>query len=135
MKKFFGSLALILILSLLIGILTTAGTSVASEASASSGNISDTHARPSVNGQLSVAGTALVDESGNPVQLRGLSSHGLPWYPDFINPNIFRQVSQEWDCDLIRLPVYSEIYCDEGHEPSLTLLKTGITMPLTMTCM
>ncbi len=84
------------------------------------------HARPSVNGQLSVVGTELVDKNGTPVQLKGLSTHGLTWFPDFISDSIFSQVSKEWDCNLIRLPMYSDIYCDEGKEPSLSLLKKGV---------
>ena len=35
-----------------------------------------------VHGQLLVKGTQLTDASGNPVQLRGMSSHGILWYPE-----------------------------------------------------
>lgn len=34
-------------------------------------------AHPSVNGRLHVEGTQLVDQQGRPVQLRGVSTHGL----------------------------------------------------------
>ncbi len=120
MKKIIRLFTAFICISLFLGILMSAATSVAAS------DDQYTPARPSINGQLSVSGTDLVDESGNPVQLRGVSSHGLPWYPDFVNNNIFRQISEEWNCNLVRLPVYSEIYCDEGSEPSLTLLKAGI---------
>ena len=36
-------------------------------------------------GALAVDGAQLVDASGNPVQLRGISTHGLSWYPDYVN--------------------------------------------------
>ena len=72
------------------------------------------HARPSINGQLHVEGIHLVDESGNPVMLRGISTHGLTWYPEFVDNDIFAQISTEWDCNMIRLPLYSEIYCKEN---------------------
>lgn len=35
------------------------------------------------HGQLSVANGGLVDSAGEPVQLRGMSSHGLAWYPQY----------------------------------------------------
>ena len=120
MKKIFGFVSVLLVLSLLAGSLAAGSKAFA----AKSANY--THARPSVNGQLSVSGTELVDKNGTPVQLRGLSTHGLTWYPDFISDSIFKQVSEEWNCNLIRLPMYSEIYCDEGTQPSLSLLKKGI---------
>lgn len=34
----------------------------------------------SLNGQLSVCGTHLCNEHGQPIQLKGMSSHGLQWY-------------------------------------------------------
>ncbi len=33
------------------------------------------------NGQLSVKGTNLVNEKGEIIRLKGMSSHGLMWYP------------------------------------------------------
>lgn len=40
---------------------------------------------PSRYGKLSVQGTRLCAEDGTPVVLRGLSSHGLTWYPEYTN--------------------------------------------------
>ena len=36
-------------------------------------------------GQLQVIGTNLCNQDGQPVQLRGMSSHGLHWYGKFAN--------------------------------------------------
>ena len=83
-------------------------------------------ARPSVNGRLHVDGTQLVDASGNAVQLRGVSTHGLTWYPDFINENLFRQVADDWNGNLIRLAMYASVYCEEGPDESYALMKKGI---------
>ncbi len=33
-----------------------------------------------INGQLKVAGTKLVNQNNYPIQLRGMSSHGIQWY-------------------------------------------------------
>ncbi len=81
--------------------------------------------RPSVNGKLSVNGTKLLDKYGKPVMLRGLSTHGLSWFPGFINEDFFRQLSSDWDCDLIRLAMYSAEYTRNPSE-NLTLLLKGI---------
>ncbi len=83
-------------------------------------------ARPSVNGRLHVDGTQLVDASGNAVQLRGVSTHGLTWYPDFVNENLFRQVADDWGGNLIRLAMYASVYCEEGPDESYALMKKGI---------
>ena len=53
-------------------------------------------ARPSQNGALSVKGTQLVDEKGQAVQLRGISTHGIAWFPDFVNQDAVMQLSKDW---------------------------------------
>ena len=37
------------------------------------------------HGALRVDGASLYDENGNPVVLRGMSSHGISWYPRYLN--------------------------------------------------
>ena len=37
------------------------------------------------HGKLSVKGIDLTDKNGDKVQLRGMSSHGLLWYPEYTN--------------------------------------------------
>jgi cellulose synthase (UDP-forming) len=82
-------------------------------------------ARPSVDGQLSVEGTDIVNEKGEVVQLKGVSLHGITWFPDFINESLFNQVSVDWDANLIRVPVYSDVYPD-SREDCLALTKKAI---------
>ena len=50
---------------------------------------------PESAGALHVEGTRLLDGNGNPVQLRGLSTHGLAWFPDYVNEECFRQFREE----------------------------------------
>ena len=78
-------------------------------------------ARPSVNGALHVEGTSLADAFGQAVQLRGVSTHGLTWFPEFVDPSLFRQISDDWNCNMVRLAMYSELYCGEEREESLFL--------------
>ena len=37
------------------------------------------------HGALHVSGTGLADAKGAPVQLRGVSTHGLAWFPEFVS--------------------------------------------------
>ena len=84
-------------------------------------------ARPSVNGRLHAEGSHLTDAAGQAVHLRGLSTHGLTWYPEMISENLFRQVSDDWNCNLIRLAMYSSDYCTkDGRDRNLELMRKGI---------
>ena len=83
-------------------------------------------ARPSESGRLRVEGAQLVDASGEAVQLRGISTHGLTWYPDFVSENLFRQLAEDWNCNMIRLAMYASVYCADGKEESLELMIRGI---------
>ncbi|MBQ9424840.1 MAG: cellulase family glycosylhydrolase [Erysipelotrichaceae bacterium] len=83
-------------------------------------------ARPKDSGFLHVQGTKIVDEKGYTVVLRGISAHGLTWYPEYINTKLFSQLSKEWNCNLIRLPMYSKIYVEEDRKTSLSVLEKGI---------
>ncbi len=87
-------------------------------------------ARPSVSGRLHVVGANLVDASGEAVQLRGVSTHGLTWFPDYINENLFSQISDDWNCNMIRLAMYSELYCGKDREANLTLMRKGIELAI-----
>ena len=82
-------------------------------------------ARPSTDGQLSVDGMDLVNEDGEKVTIRGVSTHGITWYPDYINSKLFKQLSEEWGADFIRLPMYSEEYLKDKEE-NLKMLNKGI---------
>ena len=60
----------------------------------------------STHGQLSVSGTQLVDKNGAPYQLRGMSTHGLTWFPDYVNEDAFRTLRDEWKTNVVRLAMY-----------------------------
>ncbi|MCR5301803.1 MAG: cellulase family glycosylhydrolase [Lachnospiraceae bacterium] len=81
--------------------------------------------RPSQNGTLSVRAANLVDQNGNIVVLKGVSLHGLTWFPDFINEDLFIRISKEWDANLVRLPVYPEAYIEDP-ETVMALVDRGV---------
>lgn len=88
-------------------------------------------ARPSVNGALRVQGTQLVGKDGRPVQLRGISTHGLAWFPDYVNEPCFQQLHEEWQANVIRLAMYTAEYggfCTGGDQNALKqLIQDGVT--------
>lgn len=83
---------------------------------------------PSVCGALHVEGTQLTDESGRPVQLRGISTHGLQWFPQYVNEDCFRELRQNWNANVIRLAMYTAEggYCEGDKEALKELVKNGV---------
>lgn len=81
-------------------------------------------------GALSVEGTKLVDDNGNGVLLKGISTHGLAWYPDYVNEDCIRQLKEEWGANVFRLAMYTAEYggfCSGGDKESLkALVKDGV---------
>lgn len=60
------------------------------------------------HGKLHVEGTNIVDEHGNPFQLRGVSTHGLGWndYGNFLNKDAFVTLRDDWHCNVYRVAMY-----------------------------
>lgn len=73
-------------------------------------------------GKLRVEGSKLVAENGDAVQLRGISTHGIGWFPQYINKEAFKFMRDEWNINLIRLAVYSEGY----NESQNKIIEDGI---------
>lgn len=80
---------------------------------------------------LHVEGTCLVDDRGNPIQLKGISTHGIAWFPNYINRQCFQQLHEEWNVNVIRLAMYTAEnggYCTDGDRESLkTVVRNGVT--------
>ncbi len=60
----------------------------------------------SIHGQLKVSGRNIVDESNKVFQLKGLSTHGIAWFPDIISKESFKTLRDEWKINSIRLAMY-----------------------------
>ncbi|MCH5274673.1 MAG: cellulase family glycosylhydrolase [Lachnospiraceae bacterium] len=87
-----------------------------------------TQAAPSLCGALHVDGTQLVDEQGRPVQLRGISTHGLQWFPEYVNEDCFRELHEDWKANVIRLAMYTAEggYCEGDKESFKELIANGV---------
>lgn len=57
-------------------------------------------------GQLQVIGTNLCNEAGEPVQLRGMSSHGLHWHGKYANRDVLTWLRDDWNAQLWRAAMY-----------------------------
>lgn len=62
---------------------------------------------PEAYGGLHVSGTNLVDATGSKIQLKGPSTHGLQWFPDYINKDAFKTFRDDWGANVIRLAMYA----------------------------
>ncbi|MBP5481526.1 MAG: cellulase family glycosylhydrolase [Paludibacteraceae bacterium] len=68
------------------------------------------------NGLLTLKGNQLVNECGKPVQLRGMSSHGLAWFPRCYTQESLTALVNDWHIDIFRLAIYTHEwggYCGE----------------------
>lgn len=114
----------------------TAASSAATTAKkASSGSSTSASGKTPVeiHGQLSVSGTNIVDKNGNVFQLRGVSTHGIGWFPEAVSQNNFKVLRDDWGCNAVRLAMYieeswggSEQCYLQDKERNLQLVKKGI---------
>ncbi|GIE97600.1 cellulase family glycosylhydrolase [Paractinoplanes rishiriensis] len=59
-----------------------------------------------INGQLAVCGRQLCNAQGRPIQLRGMSTHGIQWYADCVNDASLDVLAGEWNADILRISMY-----------------------------
>ncbi len=59
---------------------------------------------------LKVEGNHLTDGKGHTVRLKGVSTHGLAWYPQYVNKKAFKRLRDDWKANTIRLALYTEEY-------------------------
>lgn len=90
----------------------------------------DTAGTPVENhGALSVEGTDIVDKNGDIFQLRGVSTHGINWFPDYVNKEAFSSLAG-YGVNAIRLAMYTADYngyCSGGSQKELEdLVDKGV---------
>ena len=63
-----------------------------------------------------------MDSSNNPVQLKGVSTHGLAWFGQYVNEDCFSALKNDWGCSVVRLAMYTAEnggYCADGDKSQL----------------
>ncbi|MGN9806880.1 cellulase family glycosylhydrolase [Micromonospora sp. L32] len=68
-----------------------------------------------INGQLRVCGVNLCNQYGRPIQLRGMSTHGLQWFARCYNDASLDALATDWRADLLRISMYVQ---EGGYETS-----------------
>lgn len=59
-------------------------------------------------GWLKTQGSQLQNEKGEPIQLRGLSSHGIQWFYDIITYENLQTLKKEWNTNVFRIAMYTD---------------------------
>ncbi len=108
------------------------GNAAGSGSNGSSGNSGSGIASGGYYGALQVTGGRLTDANGSPVQLKGVSTHGLAWFPDYVNEDAVAFMHEQWGINVFRLAMYtaeSGGYCvsDKNQKQKLEeLIDTGV---------
>lgn len=76
-----------------------------------------------MNGKLKVVGSQLTSECGNPVQLKGFSSHGLQWFSNCVKTSALDELVNNWGIDIFRLAMYVQ---EQGYVTNPATWKTYI---------
>jgi hypothetical protein len=60
------------------------------------------------HGKLQVSGKNMVDVNGNIVQLRGISTHGISWFPKCYSESSVDALVDDWGINVLRIASYAE---------------------------
>ena len=82
------------------------------------------------HGALSVVGTQIMDEHNKPYELRGVSTHGIAWFPQYVSKEAFQTLRDDWNANVVRIAMYTAEnggYCEGGSKKELeSLVETGV---------
>jgi endoglucanase len=82
---------------------------------ATGGNVDTAAVRPAappagspvaINGKLRVCDKKLCNQNGQPVQLRGMSTHGIQWFSQCYNDKSLDYLAKNWEADIVRISMY-----------------------------
>ncbi|KTD45909.1 chitinase [Legionella rubrilucens] len=76
------------------------------------------------NGQLTVCGTKLCNEHGAPIQLKGMSTHGLQWYANCVTPASLDYLTDQMKANAVRVSLYVQ---EGGYETNPTQFTNQVS--------
>ncbi|HEY1013164.1 MAG TPA: cellulase family glycosylhydrolase, partial [Herpetosiphonaceae bacterium] len=78
-----------------------------------------------INGQLRVCGTKLCNQYGKPIQLRGMSTHGIQWYGwnKCVTGASLTALANDWKADILRISLYVQ---EGGYETNPAGFRTQV---------
>lgn len=106
-KKVF-SITIVSIIILFIGVNLRSNITNAVSQFISEPNAGNSTATPPSISQLKIVGSQLCDSDGKPIQLKGISSHGLQWYGDYITYDNMKYIRDDWGANVIRAAMYTD---------------------------
>ena len=59
-----------------------------------------------INGRLRVCGLKLCNQYGKPIQLRGMSTHGIQWFSQCVKTASLDALAGDWNADVLRISMY-----------------------------
>lgn len=101
---------------LLLLFMLTAGLTAFLPAETGAEDIPSSCAGVAANGWLSLRGTQLINQHGAPVQLRGMSSHGIHWFPQYTDRLALQEIKSR-RANLFRVAIYADS-ADGGYNES-----------------
>lgn len=83
------------------------------------------------NGRLSIKKGKVVNSRGETFVIKGVSTHGLAWFPEYVNKEAFKNLRDRWGVNTIRLAMYTAEYhgyCTGGDQSQLKkMIHKGVT--------
>ena len=81
-----------------------------------------------IHGAIKVEGAGIVDEKGEAFQLVGISTHGLQWFPEYVNEDSFRSLRDDFGANTVRLAMYTveNGYCEGNKESMKSTVINGV---------
>ena len=82
--------------------------------------------------RLHVKNGKLLNSDNKTVRLKGVSTHGIAWYPEYVNRKAFKTLKKDWKANVIRLALYTEEYGgyttvnDEGKAKLEKIIDNGV---------
>ena len=76
-----------------------------------------------INGQLHVCGVNLCNQFNRPIQLRGMSTHGLQWFANCYNDASLNVLANDWRGDFLRISMYVQ---EMGYETNPTFFTNEV---------
>ena len=71
-----------------------------------------------------------MNSNGKTVILKGVSTHGINWFSQYVNKSAFKSLRDDWGVNCIRLAMYTEEYngyCSGGNQADLKkLIDKGV---------
>jgi endoglucanase len=58
-------------------------------------------------GKLQVQQSSLCDQNGEKIQLRGISTHGMQWFGNYVNRDVITWLKEDWHIIAFRIAMYT----------------------------